>query len=187
VLTTGRLSHSNSCVDVQKPQDLAGLTVTGGSIWEPLAQGLGMEPVGIPIPEFYSAMERGVVKVAATAPDNFASMKFWEVAPYTIYPPFGSVGTALVMNPDKWNSIPPALQDELTAAVFKTLPTILDKSVKNHAAVRQVIADNGVKSITFTGADADWYHKQIYDALTAYYIEKSPDDAAKLLELWSKK
>ena len=168
---------------IKRPQDLAGLQVSGGSIWDPIAAGLGMKTVIMPTTQYYSAMERGLIDVTMTAPDFFVSQKMWEVANYSIYPPFGAGGTALVMNPEKWSSIPKDLQDLMTDAMFEAMHGLEDTIAKNHVKARQILESNGIKPITFTGADAEWYLDTIYKSIKDFYLKKAPDDTAKLYDL----
>jgi TRAP-type C4-dicarboxylate transport system substrate-binding protein len=182
----GRHYHLSTTKYLERSQELARLPMIGGSIWEPISRGLGMQPVAMEIGDTYPAMERGVINVAATSPDTFASIKIWEVAKYIIYPPFGTTGTALIMNADKWKSIPKPLQDLMIDAMFKAMPQFEARWLEIGNKARQRLQENGLKPITFTGSDAEWYLNTINKSIYDFYAQKAPDNAPTLYKLLQK-
>lgn len=78
---------------------------------------LGAVPVTVPFGETYTAIEKGVVQGVVTQPGGAYSRKFHEVAPHiTAIPNTGSITFFVVMNLNKWNSLPKDAQ-----AVFNEL------------------------------------------------------------------
>ena len=111
----------------------------------------------------------------------------YEVANYIIDPPFYTGSPALVMNPAKWKSIPENLQKLMLDAIVQIGPKykkiadeITDRSFKT-------LLDKGMKVIKFTGADREWFIKQLYDAAYKEYAGKAPVDGPKMYELFKKK
>jgi len=69
-------------------------------------------PVSISSAEVYTALQYGTIDGAITALDSVVKRKFFEVAPNVTWAFIGyTMSTALAMNLDKWNKLPPDIQD----------------------------------------------------------------------------
>jgi len=96
---------------VKSLADLKGLELrASGKIAEAL-QALGATPVGMPQSETPEALQKGVVKGAASSLETLMDFKYAEMCRYVtimngpVYP------FAVVMNMDKWNSLPKDVQE----------------------------------------------------------------------------
>jgi len=77
-----------------------------------IVQALGATPVAMPMGETYDALSRGVVDGSMAPQESLAGWKWGEVVRFTTEN-FGSsysTGMFVVMNKDKWNSLPPDIQ-----------------------------------------------------------------------------
>jgi len=77
-----------------------------------IAAALGATPVAMPMGETYDALSRGVVGASMAPQEALQGWKWGEVVKYTIenFSSSYSTGMFVVMNKDKWNSLPPDIQ-----------------------------------------------------------------------------
>ncbi len=99
-------------------EDLAGLKYRSAYLYDPFIEAFGGIPVTVSWAEAYTALERGVVDGAMNSMGAFADYAWAEVLAYIIDIPFWSPSNALLlMNLDKWNSIPKDLQELMLEAL----------------------------------------------------------------------
>ena len=75
-----------------------------------LLEAMGAVPQLVPPPESQDALAKGVVEGATFPYEAGFAYKLGAVAPYAIEPPLASATFATVMNPAKYNSLPPDLR-----------------------------------------------------------------------------
>jgi TRAP-type transport system periplasmic protein len=96
--------------------DLKGRKVRGTPSYHAVIRMLGAAPVVLPIPEVYTAMEKGVIDGAASPVVGLLGVKWYEVAKYVAQPSFGFTHQLFLMNLNAWNLLPEAdkaiLRDE---------------------------------------------------------------------------
>ena len=85
--------------------DLKGKKVRGTPAYHPLIRMLGGAPVVLPIPEVYTALEKGVIDGAASPVVGFLGVKWYEVAKYLAQPSFGFTHQLFLMNLATWNKL----------------------------------------------------------------------------------
>jgi TRAP-type C4-dicarboxylate transport system substrate-binding protein len=98
--------------EVKKLEDLKGMKIRCTGMAAKIVQALGGTPVAMPMGETYDALSRGVVDGSMAPQEALAGWKWGEVVKFTIEN-FGSSyssGMFVVMNKDKWNSLPPDVQ-----------------------------------------------------------------------------
>lgn len=96
---------------VKNLEDLKGLELRASGGVAQVLKALGAAPVGMPQSECPEALQKGVVKGAASSLETLMDFKYAEMCKYVtimngpVYP------FAVVMNMDKWNSLPKDVQD----------------------------------------------------------------------------
>ena len=85
--------------------DLKGKKVRGTPAYHPLIRMLGGAPVVLPIPEVYTALEKGVIDGAASPVVGLLGVRWHEVAKYLAQPSFGFTHQLLLMNLATWNRL----------------------------------------------------------------------------------
>ena len=88
--------------------DFRGKKVRGTPAYHPVIRSLGGAPVVLPIPEVYTALEKGVIDGAASPVVGLLGVKWYEVAKYVSQPAFGYAHQLFLMNLDTWNRLPDA-------------------------------------------------------------------------------
>jgi TRAP-type C4-dicarboxylate transport system substrate-binding protein len=93
---------------VEKMEDLKGLKIRSHGPTAEMIKCLGGTPVTFPMPELYQALQKGVVNGGIFPMESEKGWKLAEVTNYTTacYPTAYSLGFFVVMNKDKWNSLP---------------------------------------------------------------------------------
>jgi TRAP-type C4-dicarboxylate transport system substrate-binding protein len=97
---------------IRKMEDIKGMKIRSTGLSAKIAQALGGAPVGMPMTESYDALSKGVAE-GIMAP--YEAMKGWKLAEVVTssIENFGSAystGMFVVMNKNKWNSLPPDVQ-----------------------------------------------------------------------------
>ena len=104
------LLHSKT--PVNRVEDLKGMKIRCTGLATKIVTALGGTPVAMPMGETYDALSRGVVDASLAPQESLSSWKWGEVVKYTTED-FGasySTGMFVVMNKEKWNSLPPDIQ-----------------------------------------------------------------------------
>jgi len=108
--------HGPGILHTKKPvntlDDLKGMKIRCTGMAAKIVTALGGVPVAMPMGETYDALSRGVVDGSMAPQEALQGWKWGEVVKYTIEN-FGSsysTGFFVVMNKDKWNSLPPDVQ-----------------------------------------------------------------------------
>ena len=101
---------------VRSLEDLKGLRIRCTGLSSKIATALGATPVAMPKSDQYDSLLKGVVDGTTGTPNELKGYRLAEVAKYsTVFPDVGYVsGMFVVMNKDRWNSLPPDLQKVLT-------------------------------------------------------------------------
>ncbi len=175
-------------VGVEGPQELAGLKIGDTGLMPEFAPAFGGTSVHVNFGDVYSALERGVIDGFLMTATTVADLSIFEVTKYGIkHGLYGAADAIILINLDKWNSLPKHLQ-KLMKDVF------LDFEPEREALQRQIhdegwqtMLGGGVEAITFSAEDAKFYRDTAYEAAWATVKKKaSPESYDRLRELLSK-
>ena len=95
---------------VTKLEDLKGMKLRVDAVLNKVVEGWGASPVSLPTADLYMAMDRGVVDGVVTMPQFVNDFKMAEVTKYAVAEPLGMRAWPIIMNLDRWNSLPPDIQ-----------------------------------------------------------------------------
>ncbi|KEA62688.1 TRAP transporter solute receptor, unknown substrate 3 [Marinobacterium lacunae] len=96
---------------VTKPEDLAGLMIRRPTVVVgDLLEGLGGEPVGLPAPDMYSAMQRGTINGVTLPWEAMASFRLNELADQHTQVGLYSLAFVVTMNKDTYAGMPEDLK-----------------------------------------------------------------------------
>jgi len=132
---------------VKKLEDMKGLRIRSTGLSAKIVAALGASPVAMPITQAYEPLKRGVVD---GTDGTFNTLKYYrldEVTRHTtVSTPVGYVSTfAVVMNKDKWNSLP--------ADVKKVFNDLDQEYIGKAAALWDQIEMEGYKAAKAKGYD----------------------------------
>jgi len=93
-------------------EDLKGLKIRAlGGPQTDAMKALGAVPTLVPFPEVYLAMQKGVLDGTLTPIGACEIFNFHEVGKYMTHVIIATAPFAIIMNKDKWNSLPPDVQE----------------------------------------------------------------------------
>jgi len=114
-------AHGPGILHTKKPvaklEDLKGLRIRSTGLSSKVVTALGGTPVALPMGETYDALKRGMADGSMAPMESLEGWKWGEVVKYTTES-FGSAystGFFVVMNKEKWNSLPPEAQKVIDA------------------------------------------------------------------------
>ncbi len=144
---------------LSKPIDgepgLKGQKIRGTTPYHPMIKELGGAPVNLPPPDIYTSIQRGTIDGAAFALVGAESLKWYEVAKYVSAPTFGQVSVMILMNLEKWNSLPKTTQDAMTEAGKKVEIAAIDVFDKMATEELENLKAKGMQISEFKPAEAN--------------------------------
>lgn len=171
---------------IERPQDLAGLSVgvSFGSL--NFLKALGMTLIQMTDEEMYSGLERGLVDAYTNPWYEIRTFGLHEVTKYTIDHGFkGSTGV-LILNLETWNGLPKHLQDLITKTHKDHEKGWLENDARIKREERQALLDYGLEFIKFSPDDAEWYVNLALESEWPSFLKNYPDKAPQFKELLSK-
>lgn len=113
---------SNSVRPIRKPEDLKGLKIRlmESPIFIDTFKQMGVNPVPMPFPEIYNALQQGVIDGQDNPFYTSVLMKFTEVNKYVTITHHILTECPIVANLDWWNSLPKKYQTIMKEAAYET-------------------------------------------------------------------
>ncbi len=138
---------------VRTLEDLQGMEIRATGLSAKTLELLGAVPVGMPQPEAYESLQRGVVQGNLSPLEVLQGWRQAEVTDYITLTPFiYNVLFFMTMNLDTWNSIPSHLQEaieEVNERFFEEVAMGLwDK--QNESALEYAVEETGQEVITLS-------------------------------------
>ncbi len=175
VLTMFTTSPSSimSKIPIKTLEDIKGVDLRASGGAAQILKAWGANPVGMPMPATPEALQKGVVKGLFSSLDVMKDFKFAELCKYvtlteTVVYPF-----AVVMNMDKWNSLPKDVQrvfEELGAQQAAWTGQYLDNHVKE--SIEWSVKNQGVKVIKLSAKEKAKWDKRL-EPITNKWIKSA--------------
>ncbi|MGB0661145.1 MAG: TRAP transporter substrate-binding protein [Mangrovicoccus sp.] len=177
-----------------QPSDLDGLKLRSPSKFgSELFEMVGASGVGIPAPQVYENLERGVVSGAVWVMDAYRTFRLDEVAPYITTSGFMASPMAILMNKRSYESLPEAdravLDDMSGRATAEWIASVVDETdaqvEADFRAAGEVTFtdidgdDSAAWAAAFAGAEAAWVAGQADTAAAEAALETAKAVAAK--------
>ncbi len=163
--------------------DLSGMKIRVSPVYVPLVEGLGGTPVNMPTTEIYTALERGVVDGYGSTYVGIMDFALHEVTKYVVNVPFYSKDNAILMNADKWDSLPEDIRAELDQ-IAKDVEDEMTRFVEQKVADEdKLLKDAGLEFIEFNEEQTQKYLDAAYQKRWNDLREKSPEHADELNKL----
>jgi len=162
--------------------DLHGVKIRTTGAYRPLIEALGATPVQITnAGEVYTALERGLVEGFGWPTVGLASQNLAKLVKYRIDPPFYHLANVLLVNLDKWRSMPKAAQDLVTRVAAEYERASLDNMARAAKADEEAVKAAGVKVFAMEGAGARTYLHLAYEAMWKRATERLDKEEAATL------
>lgn len=148
-----------SKVPIKSIGDLKGLRIRTFGPFLTLFKELGCGLVSIPVPEVYTALERGAVDCTTQYLSNAIGGRYQEVVKYVNLTELGhNVGAPIVMNLDMWNNLPADIQ------------TIIDKingeMIDKNAEIDSELYKSYTKTVKESGMTTHQFSQSEVEKLT---------------------
>ncbi len=147
---------------------------------------LGAQPLVIPPPDVYTALERGLADGFIWPAGLIRDWGWNEVTKYIVTTNFYMAVNVVLVNKDKWDKIPAHLQKLLIQtqeqAEHYAVERGQDHVDKEFAAFKQ----QGIKFIDLSAKEAEKLKTAAYDELWKIVIKKAPENGPKLKNMVSK-
>jgi len=135
----------------------------------PFFKKLEAVPIVTPVPEFYSAVERGVADGNWMGIDTFISSSHYEVAPYVIDAPFSNATLCVIMNLKKWNSLSDDLKKTVMDVQLEAEKVFPGMYAEMEAEIRAQAPKVGAEFIKWSPEDTKWIRDMYAEATYADY------------------
>ena len=184
---TGSFFHLFLAKSVKTIADLKGRKIRCSPTNIPFMKSVGAIPVGMPPPDVYTAMERGVVDGFILPPATIRDFGLIKPSKYMVFPGFYEPCQFILINLDAWKKLPMHLQTLLTQHAEK----MAHFNIKEIAAHLKKELDDfkkqGMTFVEFSPAETAKFKKMAEDALFGVVKKKAPEEATKIMSMISKK
>jgi len=172
---------------IAKVEDLKGLNIRVQPLYIPFIEALGAAPLTIAAPDMYTALERGTVDGVMWPQAGITGFALEEVVKYEILPGVMQVEPLIVMNLDKWNSLPKHLQDFMldTAYLMSFVGTSFWR--ENIEREWEKMEAAGMERINLPPQEGKKLVEIAYDKTWEKVLQDAPEDGAKMKKLLTRK
>lgn len=161
--------------------DFSGLRMRVSGATRAVVEHFGASAVVMPPGEIYTAMERGTVDGFGWPYCGTVSYGWQEVTTHVIEHPFFSVNSNILMNGDRWRSLPEDIQADLERIASDVEQWSVSYFAEVNAADNAMLEEAGVTFVTFPDEEADRFTAGAYDAGWADVAERAGDEIAERL------
>jgi TRAP-type C4-dicarboxylate transport system substrate-binding protein len=149
---------------INTPADMAGikLRMPPGDAWQLLGRSLGANPTPMAFAETYTGLQTGAVDGQDNPLPNVNAVKFYEVMSQIVLTSHLIGYDLLAMNMKLWNSLPPAKQKSMQAAVDKALKWSTDEHLKRETELADSFKKHGLEIYTPNVAAFRAHAQKIY-------------------------
>lgn len=160
---------------VDKP-DLTGFLMRTAPIYEPIRKALNASGTTVPVAELATALERKVIDGYFYAMLGAEKMGLEDFLEGFLDYGFNNSESPMVINLEKWNSLPKDVQDKMMEIAEEAEARGWDITTKSVQESRQALIDKGLKTFKFADpADEKIFYDKIKDATWAEIKETCPD------------
>jgi len=167
----------------EKLDDLKGRRIRSSPTNIPLLRMLGIEPVTIPGPEIFTAVERGVVDGFVNPPSDLPDFGLTPMARFVLVPPFYRPTNLVLMNAGKWDALPANIKKIFTEELIKAEGVIMERAMASEKAVLEQVRAAGGRLVELPPAESARFTEMANKALLDTTLAKSPEESQKIFDL----
>jgi TRAP-type C4-dicarboxylate transport system substrate-binding protein len=165
---------------------IKGLRIRSSAMYLDFLKALGANPVVTKPGDIYQSLERGVVDGMMWPLHSIRPWGWHEVAKYVVGPGFYKVSHPLLMNADKWGTLPKHIQAVLMEALRLEVIVIDARTVADINNEYKLLQKAGMEVVEFSGADAKKYLDMAYSEGWKGQLKMESAATSKLRKLLSK-
>jgi len=161
---------TNSQRPIRKPEDLKGLKirVVEGPIFIDTFRTLGANPVPLPFPEIYNALQQKVIDGQDNPLYTSTLMKYTEVNKFATVTQHMLTECPVIVNKKFWASLSPAQQKLFHEAADVQIKVNREGNAKGRAEAAETAKAQGVEVVTLTPAERDAFKKAVQPVYDKY-------------------
>lgn len=179
--------HLYTTFPVRRLEDFKGKTIRVTAIYRAFVEAMGGSPAIIAPPEVYTALQRGTVDGLGWPEKGIMDLGWHEVLKYRIDPGFYILDGTIVMNLQKWKSLPPDVQEGLVRAMEEYEKAIWIQYMGILKQEEKLLTKAGVKILKLEPKEAKRYSELAYKAGWDELLQKrAPKEAAEIKALLEK-
>jgi len=182
----GTVFHLFTDDRVEKLADLKGLRFRSAPLYDALFKELGITGITMEMGEVYTAIERGLVDGYAYPMHAIPSAGLHEVTKYVVDHGFWTGFTGIIVNLDRWSSLPKHLQDAMVETAIEVEPWMLDFYREDVKKGREVLQDAGAEFIKLSPQEGQQLIDSAYRVRWEEIFEKCPETGPIAQKLVSK-
>ncbi|MBW2021672.1 MAG: TRAP transporter substrate-binding protein DctP [Deltaproteobacteria bacterium] len=171
---------------ISKVSDLKGMKIRCSPTHTAFLKKIGAQPVVIPPPDVYTALERGVVDGFIWVAGLIRDWGWDKVVKYRVEPGFYAATNVVLINKKVWDDLPGNLKKILLDSEVEAEKAAAKRAEKHLAHENALMEKAGMKVIKLSPVEAKKLKKAAYDALWEVVIRKSGDNGRKLRKMISK-
>ena len=173
---------------IENPKEgFKGLKIRSSNTYFTFVKALGAVPVTVGHSEIYSALQTKVVDGTGWVCDSVDRLKGYEVLKYWVDHPFYRANTIMLFNLKTWNSLEKAAQDIISQTAMEAEAQRWKDLRAKDSELLEKFSAKGMKPITFSTDNAQWYVQTANEAKWAEAKNKvSEEDYAKMRNLFAK-
>ena len=173
---------------IEKPQDFVGKRIGTAPAARACTEAWGATPVTLNLPEYYSAMERGLVDgISSCSLSTWVALGCYEVTKYIVEPGYYQATGTVFMNLDKWNRLPKHLQTVMIESIIQSEKDNQSWTLETNKKAREKIVKAGVNFYKLSPEVTKWFIETAYNAAWDYQQKRFPEVTPKLRGFLSKK
>ena len=147
----------------------------------------GVTPTMVGVPENYEALNSGIVDAIAGQPLEGAISNGYNVlCDYVIDHPYYQSTVMIIMNLDKWNSLPQDLQEIFMEVMIEGENTAMETRDASELVSRKTVEEGGTEFYKLPDDVADWYLSRAYDGAWEAHEANFPTIAPELRKMLTK-
>lgn len=144
--------------------NLDGLRIRSQPIYNSFFEALGAIPVSVPVPDVYTGLERGTFDGSGWPIIGIQDLSWDQFLRYRIDPGFFQTDLAVVINPDKWESLSDEAKQIITEAAIEYEKTSYENFQKMAEEITADVTSEGMEIIEIEGEAAEEYLDLAYDS-----------------------
>jgi len=166
--------------------DLSGLKIRCSPTHINFLKKLGAQPLVIPPPDVYTALERGLADGFIWPAGLIRDWGWHEVTKYIVTTNFYMAVNVVLVNKDKWDKLPAHLQKLLIQTHEQAEHYAVERGQAHVEKEFAAFKKQGIKFIDLSVEDAARFEKTAYDELWKIVIKKAPENGPILKNMLSK-
>jgi TRAP-type transport system periplasmic protein len=166
-------------LDAQGNLDVSTLRLRSNPVYDAFFRDvLGAQPVSIPTPEVYAALERGVVNATGWTQIGLKDLNWDRFLKYRIEPSFFSTDMGVIVNLNRWNRLSPQAKKILQDVAIEHEKATAERFIDLGNRQRQEMLAAGMREVKLEGAAANRFSQAAREATwnrMRTQMERHPD------------